>query len=93
MSQNGLSDPEKDITTLTPLVAANEMHWLPQGGVFCVMGYNDSYGFGGHLRFDPKFSSEKSAVEIFEFQKNFYTIGTARVQTIVNGREKIKTVT
>ena len=37
-----------------PLWQPNEMHWLPQGGVFCAMSYSDNYGFGGHLRSYPK---------------------------------------
>ena len=49
------------------------------------MSYSGTYGFGGHLRSDPKISIEKSDGEIFEFQKNFFTIGTARVQTPLNG--------
>ena len=63
-------------------MATNQMHWMPQGGVFCVITYCNIYGFGGHFRSDPKFSIAKSIGKIFEFQKNFFTIGFARVQTL-----------
>ena len=63
----------------------NEMHWLQQGGVFCVMSYNDNCGFAGYSRSYPKISIEKSDGEIFEFRKNVFIIGTARVKTPLNG--------